>query len=144
MNESNPVWNDIQARIQMAMARNDLETAVFPPVVFPGKPTDIAYDIDLYTQMEEAAEKIPSFERNLALVEASWSSLPLIGGLLQKARQSLHSIALFYANRALQHQRAVNQHLWEAVGRLTAVTQQQQRTIESLQAQLAMISQKES
>lgn len=144
MNETHPVWNDIQARIQAAKARNELDTAVSPPIVFPGKPADIVYDVELYNQLAQAAEKIPGFEHDLLLRETGCSSLPLIGSLLQKVRQSLHSIALFYANRALQHQRAVNQHLWEAMGRLTAVTQQQQRTIESLQAQLAALSQPES
>lgn len=144
MSEINPVWNDIQVRIQAAKARNELDTAVSPPVVFPGKPSDIVYDIELYKQLEQAAEKIPGFERDLLLQETRWSSLPLIGSLFQKVRQSFHSIALFYANRALQHQQAVNRHLWEAMGRLTAVTQQQQRTIESLQVQLTMLNQSES
>ena len=144
LDENNWAWLQIQARIQAANARNELDTAVSPPIVFPGKPVDIVYDVELYKQLEQAAEKIPNFERDLLLHQASWSSLPLIGSLLQKVRQSLHSIALFYANRALQHQQTVNQHLWEAIGRLTAVTQQQQRTIESLQAQLTALSQTES
>jgi hypothetical protein len=144
LDENNWAWAQIQARIQAANTNNGLETTVPPPVVFPGKPADIVYDVALYKQLELAAEKIPHFERDLLLHETGWSRLPLIGSLLQKVRQSLHSIALFYTNRALQHQQAVNQHLWEAVGRLTAVTQQQQRTIEAMQAQLAANSQPKS
>ncbi len=135
--DKNLAWSQIQTRIQAAKARNELDTAVTPPVVFPGKPADIPYDIALYAHMQQAAEKIPRFEREMLLNETGWSQLPLIGGLLQKVRRALHGIGLFYVNRSLQHQQAVNQHLWEAVGQLTAVTQQQQRTIAALQAQLA-------
>ncbi|WP_420629581.1 hypothetical protein [Candidatus Leptofilum sp.] len=141
MNEESPVWNEIQARIESAARREQLDTAVPPPVVFPGKPTDIGYDVALYNHLQQAAEIIPNFERDLLLNETKWSQLPLIGGLVQKVRHGLHSIALFYTNRALQHQQQVNKQLWEAVGRLTAVTQQQQRTIQTLQAQLTATSQ---
>ncbi|MEZ4593423.1 MAG: hypothetical protein R3D55_20090 [Chloroflexota bacterium] len=110
------------------------------PVVFPGKPADIAYDVELYAQMEKAAQTIPAFERELLLNKTSWSQIPLLGTVLQTVQRGLHSIALFYTNRALQHQQTVNWQLWQAVGRLTAVTQQQQRTIETLQAQLAAMN----
>lgn len=136
MDDNNQTWQKIQARIDAALAEHPLETVV-PPVVFPGKPADIAYDIELYTQMEKAAQTIPAFERELLLNKTSWTQIPLLGTVLQKVRRGLHSIALFYTNRALQHQQTVNWQLWQAVGRLTAVTQQQQRTIETLQAQLA-------
>ena len=94
--------------------------------------------------MQQAAATIPHFERDLHLNDTSWSQLPLLGGLVQKLRRGLHSIALFYTNRALQHQQQVNKQLWESVGRLTAVTQTQQRTIQALQAQLAAHTQANS
>ncbi|GJM43019.1 MAG: hypothetical protein DHS20C20_33010 [Ardenticatenaceae bacterium] len=144
MNETSPIWNEIQARIEAAAKQNQLPTAVSPPVVFPGKPTDIVYDIDLYHHLQQAAEAIPNFDRHLLLNETKGSQLPILGGLVNKVRQTLHNIALFYTNRALQHQQQVNKHLWEAVGRLTAVTQQQQRAIETLQAQLATNTQADS
>ncbi|MEZ4594916.1 MAG: hypothetical protein R3D55_27805 [Chloroflexota bacterium] len=74
------------------------------------------------------------------LNESGWGQIPLLGALLQKVRRALHNIPLFYTNRALQHQQTVNWQLWQAVGRLTAVTQQQQRTIATLQAQLAAMN----
>ncbi len=140
MHETQPVWQKIQERIDVALAHHQLDTAV-PPVVFPGKPADIPYDIELYAHMQQAAQAIPAFDRELLLSESRWSHLPIAGPLLQKGRRALHSIALFYANRTLQHQQTVNWHLWEAVGRLTAVTQQQQRHIEALQAQLTALNQ---
>ncbi|WP_420645709.1 hypothetical protein [Candidatus Leptofilum sp.] len=144
MNETSPVWNEIQARIEAAASREQLDTTVSPPVVFPGKPADIAYDVALYNHLQQAAETIPNFDRDLQMNDTAWSQLPLIGTLVQKVRRGLHSIALFYTNRALQHQQQVNKQLWEAVGRLTAVTQQQQRTIETLQAQHAPDTQADS
>lgn len=144
MDESAPVWQNIQEKINSAMTKNLLATAVPPPITFPGKPTDIPYDIALYHQMQQAADTIPNFERDLHLNDTSWSQLPLLGGLVQKLRRGLHSIALFYTNRALQHQQQVNKQLWESVGRLTAVTQTQQRTIQALQAQLAAHTQASS
>lgn len=139
MDDNNLTWQKIQARIDAAMAEHSLDTAV-PPVVFPGKPADITYDVELYAQMEKAAHTIPTFERQLLLNKTSWSQIPLLGTILQKVQRGLHNIALFYTNRALQHQQTVNWQLWQAVGRLTAVTQQQQRTIEMLQAQLATMN----
>jgi len=139
MDDDNPIWQKIEAKIDEAMADLPLDTAV-PPVVFPGKPADIAYDVELYAHMEKAAQTIPTFERQLQLNKPGWRQIPVLGAVLQKMQRGLHNIALFYTNRALQHQQTVNWHLWQAVGRLTAVTQQQQRTIETLQAQLAAIT----
>jgi len=142
MDDNNPTWQKIQARIEAAMAEHLLDTAV-PPVVFPGKPADIAYDVELYAQMENAAQTIPAFDRELLISQTSWSQIPLLGTMLQKVQRGLHNIALFYTNRALQHQQTVNWQLWQALGRVTAVTQQQQRTIQTLQAQLAIMNQPE-
>lgn len=144
MDESAPVWQNIQEKNQLSHDEKFVGNGRSAPITFPGKPTDIPYDIALYHQMQQAADTIPNFERDLHLNDTSWSQLPLLGGLVQKLRRGLHSIALFYTNRALQHQQQVNKQLWESVGRLTAVTQTQQRTIQALQAQLAAHTQANS
>jgi hypothetical protein len=104
--------------------------------LYPSRPADIPYDVELYRQLERAKHKIPKFDRDLEVSASKLDKLPLLGQLWQGMRQQLHRISLFYVNRASKHQAEVNWHLVEAVGRLTAVTQQQQRQINDLQQQV--------
>ena len=130
------VWQKIQQRLETERETLRLEAAVFPELVYPGKPTDIPYDVVLYNQLADAAQCIPQFEREPLLVPSPWEKIPLIGSLFAKLRSDLHNISLFYTNRSQKHQAEINQRLLEAIGRLTAVTQQQQRQIQSLQRQV--------
>ena len=130
------VWQKIQQRLETERETLRLETAVFPELVYPGKPTDIPYDVILYNQLADAAQHIPQFEREPLLVSSPWENIPLVGPLFAKLRSGLHNISLFYTNRSQKHQTEVNQQLLESIGRLTAVTQQQQRQIQSLQRQM--------
>lgn len=137
-----PVVAKIQARLAAAQAEQPKKPVpTFPHIVYPGKPADIPYDVALYQHLQAAERQAPDFERDLLLSKSPLQSWPLIGPLFQKIRRGLHRIALFYVNRSLKHQFQINRHLLESVGRLTAVTQQQQRTIQALQNELEALKQ---
>ena len=75
--------------------------------------------------------------------ETRLSKLPLIGRVITSIQTQLHQVARFYTNRALGHQRAVNEQICECLEQLTIESQKQQRTISQLQMQLDAL-QKES
>ena len=128
------IQNQIKTEYELAL-KNKHPFPANPNVVFPGKPADIPYNISLYQNLLAAQALAPNFARDVYLEKSSVDSIPVIGGLLFKIRQQLHNISLFYTNRALKHQLEINKQLIESVGQLTAVTQQQARTIQQLQKQ---------
>jgi len=66
-------------------------------------------------------------------------SIPLIGGLLTRARAALHNLVLFYVNRLAQKQSDINGQLISRMVELTRVCQAQQEQIDVLQAQLKIL-----
>lgn len=62
---------------------------------------------------------------------------PVVGGLWKRVRRQAHELALFYVNRSVTEQTAMNRHLIGALNALAALAQAQQRQIERLQAELA-------
>ena len=150
MNESlnkksgSSIINQIDERIaaRRQAAGSDLDRLpMYPHVVYPGKPDDIAYDVSLYEHLEQATARYPVIPRNVAMTDSLLDKVPILGSIWQSLRRQLHNISLFYADRALQHQVHINLNLVEAVGRLTAVTQQRQ--INALQQQLAQSQEKD-
>ena len=62
--------------------------------------------------------------------------MPVLGKLWKMIRANAHQLSIFYANRAIQHQTNVNRELISVLNRLTVITQEQQREILKLQAQI--------
>lgn len=135
--QNEQLFDELMANIEQAVAdaAQQEETAPrrYPHVVYPGRPFDIPYDPTLYHHLETALALAHAFPRRLELAPSRLDGWPLIGRIWGGLRRQAHSVALFYANRAARHQAEVNRHLLEAVGRLTAVVQQQQRQIAALQ-----------
>lgn len=60
----------------------------------------------LYDQLQQRQQVVPS-------------SLPLVGGLIDRLRGMVHAVVLFYVNRMAADQIAINRHLLEAVSLLS-------------------------
>ena len=103
-------------------------------LTYPRKPTDIPYDLTMYTHLEATKEHIPNFHTDLEVQPLT--KLPLLGKIVRAAQIQLHQIGLFYTNRALAHQLEVNQNLFVYLEKLTVETQKQRRLISQLQAQI--------
>ncbi|MCP5099473.1 MAG: hypothetical protein GY943_28290 [Chloroflexi bacterium] len=137
--DTHPIFERIEQQIARHRAqKQDVQNAlpVYPDTVYPGKPIDITYDVELYQLMAEVTAHYPTFAHELNITPSILDRVPLIGHLWQSLRRQLHSISLFYTNRALTHQVQVNHSLVQAVGRLTATSQRQQRMISKLQTSL--------
>lgn len=75
-------------------------------------------------------------ERLKLKVTAQPVRLPLIGGLLGRLRNALHSLTIFYTNRLGEQQSEVNQGYGEWLLRLYTQNQAQQAELRTLRAEL--------
>ncbi len=141
------IMNQIEERIavhrQSAGAKSD-NLPQNPHVVYPGLPADIPYDLSLYQYLQQATALYPVVPRNMVLAHSSLDNVPILGHVWRSVRRQLHNIALFYINRALDHQVQINLNLAEAMVRLTILTQQQQRQIKALQQQAAHLQERDA
>jgi hypothetical protein len=72
-------------------------------------------------------------------LEVRGARVPLVGALLNRVRNALHSLPLFYVRRLAGKQAAVNETYGDWVLHLNRLSQQQQQQIESLRSQLAAL-----
>lgn len=110
----------------------------FDDIAFPGKRVEFPLE-DLQAHLQAVGETSTQFERDIFLAPSTLDRLPLVGRVWQALRRQVHSIALFYTNRALVHEMGVNRQLLQALTHLSAVCQQQQRTLFRLQAEVTAL-----
>lgn len=127
----------IEQRIQQQRQALNYDR-IFSPyddVVFPGSTETVSYE-DPRPNLQQAQARYDQFDREIVLTASKLDHLPVIGRFWRAMRHQLHSIALFYANRALAHEAAVNYHLIQTLAYCLEVTQQQQRTLFKMQAEI--------
>jgi len=125
----------IRARIRARRAELGYEGHVFPSfgvTAYPGEPDDLPYDRDLYYHLQLANETYTQAETEAVLAPSPATGVPMLGRLWGLVRREMHNLVLFYVNRALAHQTDVNRHLVSVLNQLTALSEEQQRTILSL------------
>lgn len=61
---------------------------------------------------------------------------PVVGELWKRVRRQAHELALFYVNRSVTEQTAMNRHLIGALNALAALAQAQQRQLDHMRAEL--------
>jgi hypothetical protein len=111
---------------------------VFSPyddIVFPGSTDTVSYE-DPRPNLQIAQTSFNQFDREVVLAPSKLDRLPVIGRLWRSVRHQLHSIALFYVDRALAHEAMVNYHLIQVLAYCLDVTQEQQRTMFKMQAEI--------
>ena len=130
----------IRTRIKERRDELGYENRTFPAfdlAVYPGEPDDIPYDQNLYHYLRLANASYNQIETDRLLFESPATRLPIIGPIWQRIRGQIHDLVRFYVNRSTSHQVTVDRHLVSVLNRLTFVTQEQQRTIKSLQDEIA-------
>ena len=123
----------IEQRIQQQ--RQDLDYdqifSAYDDIVFP-----ISAEIKLYPDLQQAQARKDQFDREVVLTASKLDRVPVIGRFWRNARHQLHSIALFYVNRALVHEARVNNHLIQTLIEFLDITQRQHRTAFKMQAEI--------
>jgi hypothetical protein len=133
------IMADIRARIRRRREELGYDNRAFPTfglAVCPEEPEDIPYDVNLYHHLRLANERYGQLDTSPALVSSPATRLPLIGRLWQAIRGHAHSLVLFYVSRVAGYQMSMNRHLISVLNQLTRLTQEQQRTIIALQAEV--------
>ncbi len=77
------------------------------------------------------------------LLPSPATKVPILGRLWATIREQAHQLVLFYVNRALAHETAVNTHTLNTLNELTRLTQSQQEEISRLQKKLAQLQKTE-
>lgn len=139
------IMEQIRERIRRRREELGYEKRTFPTfgaAAYPGEPDDIPYDPDLHHHLRLANEMYAQVEVGAVLAPSPATRIPVLGRLWQLVRSEAHNLVLFYVNRAIAHQTDVNRHLVSVLNRLTALSQEQQRTIMALQAEIEALHQR--
>lgn len=135
----------LMAEIRQRLARRypdgDAGAVSFPAYEIadtpPEFPTDIPYAFSLYYHLQRVYELYPNADTAPLLAPSPATRLPILGRLWAQVRREAHNLILFYVNRHLAHETAVNRHLVAALGEMTRQLEAQQRRIADLDAQVA-------
>ncbi len=132
---------EIRRRLAQRYPDGDAGEIAFPAYELadtpPDFPEDIPYSFSLYYHLQRAHELYSSAETAPALAPSPATRLPVAGRLWQQLRREAHNLVLFYVNRHLAHETAVNRHLIAAMGEMIRQLETQQREIARLEAQIA-------
>ena len=141
------VMTEIRRRIAQRRRELGYENRSFPSygaAIYQGEPNDIAFDKDLHYFLRLANATFAEAETEPVLADSPATRVPVLGRLWGMVRGGAHNLVIFYVNRAITHQTSVNSYLVSAVNRLTAVVEEQQRTINRLQSELEAERQRRS
>jgi hypothetical protein len=135
------IMEEIRRRIRQRRAELGYDQRAFPAfgaaVVMPEPPADIAHAPNLYHHLRLANRLYAEVETGPVLAVSPATRLPVVGRLWQLIRAQAHNLVLFYVNRAVGHQVGVNRYLVNVLNELTTLSQEQQRSIGALEAELA-------
>jgi hypothetical protein len=136
---------EIRQRLEQRYPDGDTGEVSFPAYELadapPEFPADIAYSFSLYYHLQRAHELYSNADTAPILAPSPATRLPILGRIWAQARREAHNLILFYVNRHLAHETAVNRHLIAAIGEMTRQLEAQQRRIAQLEAQVSELKQ---
>ncbi|HYN88130.1 MAG TPA: hypothetical protein VER55_06350 [Ardenticatenaceae bacterium] len=138
------IMEQIRERVRRRRDELGYEKRTFPTfglTACPVEPDDVPFDPNLYHHLRLANTTYDQVEVAPILVPSPATRTPVVGRLWALVRWHFHTLILFYVNRAVRHQTGVNRHLISVLNQLTALTQEQQRTIVALQAEIETLRQ---
>ena len=135
------IMNEIRARIRQRRQELGYEKRTFPSfaTTYPTEPDDLEYDPNLYHHLRLANEQYTEASTEILLAPSPATRVPILGALWRQIRHGAHNLVIFYVNRAITHEVNVNRHLITVLNSLTTQVEEQQRAIQSLQADLAAL-----
>lgn len=141
------IIEQIRERVKQRRKEIGYDNRTFPTfglTEYPEAPSDRPYDPDLYYYLRLTNETFAQAETNPTLAPSPTTQLPVVGRIWKLVRREVHNLVLFYVNRAITHQTNVNRYQVSVLNRLTALTEEQQRTIEALQAEIKQLREKQN
>ena len=133
------IMEQIRQRIRQRREELGYEQRTFPTfeaAAYPGEPDDMPYDLTLYRHLRLANKTYIRSRAEVELTPSPATRLPILGRLWGLIRAQAHHLVLFYITRDVAQQTEVNRHLVGVLNRLTALSQEQQRAIKALQAEV--------
>lgn len=122
------------AQRRAALGRVNLVFPTFGHVsTFPEPPPDEHVNPHLYYYLKQA-NRTPSPAVEPMLAPSPATRMPVVGRIWRQVRGEVHNLVLFYVNRAVRDQNALNVNLISALNEMTRVIQEQQAEIEELRA----------
>ena len=134
------VMEQVQEHVQRRRAELgevNQDFPVFGAAAMPARPDDVPIDANLYHYLELANKSYNQFETGADVRLSPATRLPLLGRIWSLIRRQAHELVLFYVNRNIEHQVAVNQQMVSVLNLLTASLQEQQRLAHDLKAEIA-------
>jgi hypothetical protein len=101
--------NQVDIEAIMRQIRQHLaQTRGTQPAASIEQPRSVMLDREVYDALYEANQE---FDKGRVTPYLTPSSVPLIGSLLQRVRARLHSLVVFYVDRAVESQIGFNSHV---------------------------------
>jgi hypothetical protein len=133
------IMDEIRRRIQerrQTLGYDKRSFPIFGAAAYPGEPGDIPYDPTLYYHLRIANETYAQVPTAPQLAPSPATRLPVVGRVWGRVRGLAHELVLFYVNRHVAHETNLDRQVISVLNRLAALTAQQQRQIEALQAEI--------
>lgn len=136
--DAEALMQQIRARLRARRAEAEargLDFKAYAEGLYPLKP-DAVLSRDLYEAVRRLELSYDKVSVDLALTE---TRLPLLKGLVQRVRLTVHALVLFYVNRLAARQVRFNE---QATRALVAVVRDLESEVTDLRARLAQLEQK--
>ena len=132
---SEALATEVERRVAERRARLGPVDLIFPTFghisTFPEPPAGSRMNPHLYYYLKQANHS-PAAAVEPVLAPSPATQLPVVGRFWSRIRGQVHSLVLFYVNRAVRDQSRLNVDLISALNELTRVVQEQQAEIDAL------------
>lgn len=129
---------EVERRVAERRARLGPIDLIFPTFghvsTFPEPTAGGRINPQLYYYLKQANQS-PAMAVEPVLAPSPATQLPVVGRLWGRIRGQVHSLVLFYVNRAVRDQSRLNVELISVLNELTRVVQDQQTEIDALRAE---------
>lgn len=133
---------ELVAEVERRVARRRADLGpvnlVFPTFghvsTFPEPPPGGEVSPHLYYYLKQA-NQTPASAVEPLLASSPATQLPVVGRFWQRVRGQVHSLVLFYVNRAVRDQNRLNVNLISTLNELTRVVQEQADELDALRAE---------
>lgn len=129
----------VDKRLRDRRAKHGYDKRQFPTFSSAGLPYDkdgADLDPNLYHYLDLVNESYFDFETEPDIQLSPATRSRFFGRFWSLIRRQAHQLVLYYVNRSIEHQVAVNRQLVSIVNLLTSAVQEQQREIEALRREL--------
>ena len=127
------------AKRRLELGEEDYAAPSFATLsTFPEPPHNLSFSPALYYHLRRANQLEPQ-ELEPLLAGNKVRKLPVLEYLFLSIRRRFHQLVLFYINRAIHDEQALDNHIVSTLNEMTRVMQQQQQEIEDLKAKIQLL-----